>query len=341
MKVPEVGEGIAFGIGGTYYREAECDVHGNVRENSVAVVKTPRTTAEFFAQTGRALLEAHERGAEWAVMGVPGPVKVEVDAEDNVSQNFRITNVPALSRSEGFDPIAEMGAQDPATQRLIENGFVFLTVNDGDLATQAAAHLYGDIDKSNLPEDLQECTKTERKYDVIADLIDGTGTGGAVVRRDKRFPSTRLFHPDPGLWEVGHIPVIPGFSSRTYEKTVSGTAIEAHCGKPAHELDTTDPIWEEIAHGLGGLVLNFAINGGAELVVLSGGTGIHGQENYKTDMSDMLHRFGKSRNPMADKVPDVRFAPRKIADTYEMYGAHGAVVSHLTTRAINQLVYAA
>lgn len=323
MKAVDVGEGICFGIGGTNYRVAECDENGDV--NEWHVTPTPDNPRKFFGQTARAILEAADCGAQWAVMGVPGPVTVEVDEDDKVTQNFRVTNIKALSRLKGFDPVKEMSALEPAFERLTRDGFTLLTVNDADLAAHAAAKHYG-TDHEGIP----------RK--VIADLVIGTGIGGAEVRRDERLG---IYHSDPGLWEVGHSLIAPGLWSRTYEKMFSGAGIGTHCETPAERLEPGDPIWYEVAQGVGMLALNFGLNGGAELMVVSGGTGIHAQANYKDEMQRMLDTFAQSRNPMADKVPEVKFAPRELADTYEMYGARGAVVSHLTQRKIDRLIRAA
>jgi predicted NBD/HSP70 family sugar kinase len=325
MKLPEVGEGLAFGVGASNYRTAVCDAEGNI-ENTF-ITPTPRTPEEFFAQTTRQTLNAAHDGARWAVLGVPGPVKVQSHPDGLVYQNFRVTNIPALHRREGFDPTEEMVKADPAILELLhDQEFNFLTVNDGDLAAQAAAHLYG---RPNFDDEY---------YETIADLINGTGTGGALVRRDTRFPNDNLFHPDPGLWEIGHSPISLLFPSRTYERTVSGPAVSNHLGIPAEELTADDPVFEEVAHGIGRLVLDFGIYGGADLVVVSGGFAIGTQEYYKENLKRLLDRFANSHNPMADKVPDVKFVSPEMADTYELHGARGAILSHLTRRAIDQLV---
>lgn len=318
MQLPKLGSGVAFAAGGTNLREALCDPEGNFDNSRLLAV--PKTQAGFFGHTARVLLEAGYNGATWGVLGVPGPVSVIVSPEDEVTQNLRVTNIPALSAKKGVDPIAKMIKADPAIADLLESGFTFLTVNDGDLAVQAGAKLYGE------------------DYDVVADAINGTGTGGAVARRDKRFPRARLYHPDPGLWETGHEPSSHGFPSHTLETTISGSALEKHLGRPLDELKGKHPIHNEVAHGLGMMVVRFGLYAGAELVVMSGGVGINAQDHYKDELNRVLDGFRESGNPMADKVPDVTFPPHDMADTYELHGAHGAILSHLTRRAIDQLV---
>lgn len=331
MKVPEVGAGVCFGVGGTSYRVGEIDKQGNVVDSYT--VPTPDNPKEFFDQTLEVLLDAANRGATYAVLGVPGPVKVDVDEHDRVFQNFRITNVPALSRTEGFDPVGEMIHGNMPAQSLFNSDFTFLTVNDSDLAAQAAAKLYGDT----RPID----GLRPRTYNVVADLINGTGVGGAIVRHDPRF-FPDVYHPDQGLWEIGHNGLTHlGSPEQTYERAVSGPALEERTGKSIKELDQSgDKIWQEVAHDMGNLALLFAINGGAQLVVVSGGNAIKAQRHIKDEMQRMLNKFAESSNPMADKVPDLRFVPRDLEDTYEMYGARGAVVSHLARRAVNRLVRA-
>ena len=325
MQLPEIGEGVAFGIGKTNYRVAICDEEGIRGESNI--ISTPETPDVFFKQTVEDLLSAADEGARWAVMGVPGPVKVESHANGVVTQNFRVTQIPALSRDAGFDPIDSMILADPAADELFRsNDFTFLTVNDGDLAAQAAAHFFAD-------------DEGEPVYDVVADLIDGSGTGGAVVRRDKRFPGAKLFHPDPGLWEVGHHPISPIFPSRTIEKTISGPAIEKLTEKPNEELDPNDPIFKEVAQGLGSVIINdFTLNAGADLVVISGGFAVNTQENYWYDLECILEDFRKSPNPMSDKLPDIEYVKSEACDDYELYGARGAMLSFVTRQAIDQLV---
>jgi hypothetical protein len=318
MQLPEIGEGLALGVGKGTYRFGMVGTDASVE--ATTPINTPRTPGEFFYTTAQWVLEAAHSGAEWGVLGVPGPVSVEVDHDDKVTQRMQLTNLPDLNPPDGFDPIAQMINADSAVEDLMESGFTFLTVNDGDLAAQAGAKLFGD------------------GFNVIGDVINGNGTGGALVRRDLRFPDHDLFHPDPGLWEIGHTPASFDFPSLTPEAIISGQAIEQRFGKPAHELAANDPIFTEIAHGIGLRVIELAIFGGVELVVISGGIGINAQHEYDEDLIRALDRFANSPNPMAGKVPEVKIPPRSMAQTYELHGAHGAMLSHLTRRAIDALV---
>jgi hypothetical protein len=322
MNVPDVGEGLALGVGESTYRFAMVGSDASV-EATQRPIDTPRTPGEFFHTTARWVLDAAQNGAEWGVLGVPGPVSVEVNPDDSITQRMHLTNIPDLNPPEGFDPIAEMTNADPAVEELLDSGFTFLTVNDGDLAALAAAKLYG------------------KGYEVVGDVINGRGTGGAIARRDLRFPHKDLFHPDPGLWEVGHTPASFDFPSQTPEAMISGLGIEKRFGKPANELALDDPVFKEVAHGIGHRVIELAILGSAELVVISGGIGIKAQHGYRQELHRVLNEFRRSRNPMADRVPMIKVPPKRMADTYELHGARGAMVSHLTRRAIAQRILTA
>ncbi len=257
--------------------------------------------------------------------GAPGPVSVSVDSGDDVSQRVRVTNIEALSRKEGFDPIAEMVQADPAIHDLLESGeFTFLTVNDGDLAVQAGANLYG------------------AGYNTVGDAINGSGTGGAIACRDTRFEDQEaVFHPLSGPWEVGHTPHSLDFPSQTSETTISGIAIEKSRGIPVEELDERDPAFLEVGTGLARVIINMGVLGGAELVVMSGGIGIGSQDTYKEELLRQIDRFANSTNPMADKTPVIKFPPKGKLQTYEMHGARKAILSHLTRRAIDSRIRAA
>lgn len=322
MKIPEIGEGVCLGIGGTNYRIAEIDAMGDVV--SSYQTPTPNSPAEFFGQAARVILEAADRGATWSVMGAPGPAEVTWDADDVVAQNVRVTNIPALSRDEGFDPIAEMANADPAAGRLLESDdFTHVTTNDGKLAVLAGAKLFGS------------------SYTDVGDVIVGSGIGGDLARRDDRFPGAAVYHPDQGLWEIGHNSISTAFPSLTYEKGFSGPALAAlRSVADAKDIRKDDPVWQEVGHAIGDLALILAINGGAKLVVPSGGIGVREQKQYKDGLQRTLDDFANSSNPMADKVPDIAFVDEDMADTYEMYGAQGAIISHLLLREIDRRVRA-
>ena len=104
------------------------------------------------------------------------------------------------------------------------------------------------------------------------------------------------------------------------------------------EIPHDDPIWPEVGHALGSLTMLMALNGGAKLVVVSGGIGIGEQRGYSDEMQRTLDKFRNSHNPMADMVPEVEIVPVDEKDTYEMLGARGAILSHLVRRATDRLV---
>lgn len=328
LQIPELGAGYCIGVGATHYRPAEIDTAGNPIDNGK--LPTPDTSTEFFFETGQLILKAHERGAEYMVIGVPGPVWDVPGSDGHESQRFRATNIKALSDPSGFDAVAEISATDPAVKRLLASrDFRLLMVNDGDLAAQAAASRYG-------------ISPDGKSYNAIANLINGSGIGAAVVRRDPDVGNGSLFHPDSGLWELGHLPWSSGLPSVTHETLFSGNALGSRTGRPITELDQSGHvIWQEVAHGMASLVLNLALSSGAELVVISGGNAIKAQRHIKPPLQTILDEFAASTNPMADKTPKVQFVPRKLEDTYELYGARGAMQSHVARQAVRELIHSA
>ncbi len=323
MNIPEIGAGLVFGTGKTNLRVAQFEPSGEIM-GELLVLGTPTTPKEFFAYTGRTILEAAaDKGARWAVLGVAGPVSVKVDAEDGVTQNLRVTNIRALKRKRGFDPVREMTKHDPAVGKLLNSGeFTFLTVNDGDLAAQAGAKLFA-----------------EEQDSVVADIIDGSGTGGAAVIRDTRFEE-QLFHPLPGIWEMGHIPVSLDHPASTPEQSISGTALDGKFDRPIRDLEHNNPVFRTIARGMANIAIVFGVTAAPDLIVISGGIGIEAQDKFKEALEAEINWFTSSDNPMADKVAKARivYPDVSMADTYELYGAPGAMRSHLTSRIINQLV---
>lgn len=326
MNLPEIGPGLVLAIGKTNYRVGMCDAEGNLEE--APIIPTPSTAEEFFRESvGYLLHSAHNQGAKWGLIGVPGPVWEADDGDGRHDQRFRITNIPALSRKDGFDAVAEMAAIDPAVLDLADDpNYTLLDVNDGPLAAQAGARLFG----------------AEHEYNIVGNVINGSGTGGAVVMRDQNFPGSGLFHSVPGRWEVGHSPYSLSFPTVTPEKLISGMGIAARCGgRSAEELAANDPIFLEVAHGMGKIIIDLGINAGAEMVVISGGIGIARQDDYEEGLLNVLDAFANSDNPMSDTVPEVRFPSPKLVDTYEMHGAPGVILSHLTSKKIGELIAAA
>jgi predicted NBD/HSP70 family sugar kinase len=317
--------GSVIGIGATNMRLAMIGSDGS--PGTIQKIGTPTTPEKFFTETARFFVTAHENGARWGVMGVPGPTAVQIISKHETKQYMRVTNIPALVK--GFDPINEMSRADARFASLIDEGtFTYLTINDGDLAAQAAARLYG-----------SSPTKT---YNTIAALINGTGVGGAIVRRDMRFPDLSLFNPDAGLWEIGHTPHAIGMPHHTHETTISGSALEAITGRPTQELTPSNPIWKKVAEAISTQIIHLGLYAGADLVVISGSNGIHGY--YEPEMRHLLETFATSLNPMADKLPRVIIVPREprsFTDAYELYGARGAICSFVTAREINDHVQTA
>jgi fructokinase len=103
----------------------------------------------------------------------------------------------------------------------------------------------------------------------------GTGIGGGAVVDGR--PLHGLLHP-----EMGHIPisalgaasgpgVCPYHANRCVEGVASGPAIQARSGKPAQELASDDPIWEEEARYLAFAAAVATLMLSPQRVILGGG----------------------------------------------------------------------
>ena len=320
--LPQLGPGIAFEAGATNMRMTQFETGGEMYGHPM-IMPTPKTPQELFALTGRQALDAAYDGARWAVLGNPGPTTLEIDSNDNVTQRLRATNITALSDENGFDPIAEMIAADSAFEDLITSGeFTFLAANDGHLAAMAGARLFaGD------------------QYNVVADIINGTGTGGFVVVRDLDYPGENLFHPLSGKWEMGHLIKSLDEPTITPESTISGTALDGHFEQKIRDMHPNHPVFKEIARGIANIAIVFGLTATPDLIVMSGGIAIEAQDKYRKKLEEALTSFAKSPNPMARLATQamIAFPPVEMTDTYELYGAPGTMRSHLALRAISQM----
>ncbi len=115
----------------------------------------------------------------------------------------------------------ELTRRDPAIGRLIEDDFIIVGTNDGDLAAHAAASVIG-----------------EGKYGVVGDVILGSGVGGAVVTRDP----DGIYRPINLPFEIGHV-VHGDEPTESYENTFSGTALAKITNFRLHDL--LFPKWDD------------------------------------------------------------------------------------------------
>lgn len=300
----EVGEGFCFGIGGTNSRTAHC-VDGDIV--SFQMQDTPASADDFFKWASQHIMEAAEQGAGWAVAGFPGPVEVTDDS-------FKIgpfTNIPGLKR-RAYDLRAELEKSDSAVGDIFEQGFRLIAVNDGDLAAHAAATRIG-----------------EGEYDKAADIILGTGVGGAVVARAQN----GVYHSSREPFEVGHV-VLGEDPRETFENTYSGSAIEASTGMKPEKLPADHPVWDSLGRGVGKLATLMSLVSGAELVVPSGSVGVHRFQDYRDAMLRFMEQYNRYGSPAQQAFePLIQPVPTAIADEYELFGAEGVILDALSQEA--------
>lgn len=291
----EIGEGFCFGFGGTNARTARC-IEGDVVD--FRVQNTPVVSGELFQWTSQQILRAAEQGAGWAVAGFPGPVEVTGDSF-NVGP---FTNIQGLSK-ETYDLKTELEEADSAVGELFEQGFRLVAVNDGDLAAHAAATVVG-----------------QGEYDKAADIILGTGVGGAVAAREDG-----VYHTSRLPFEVGHA-VLGEDPRETFENLYSGSAIKAMTGICAEDLPASHPIWDKVGRGVGKLATLMSLMTGAELVVPSGSVGVHRFEDYRDALLRFMEQYESFGSPAQQAfTPLILRVPTRIADQYELFGAEGVM----------------
>jgi predicted NBD/HSP70 family sugar kinase len=310
-------QGVGFGIGGTNFRTA---IYRGGELEGFACLPTPAAPEAFYRTIVRRLLQATEEGATYAVVGVPGTVEDEIDDEGHPRQRLaEMPNIPGLARGSSY-PMVEMTKADPAISRYVEEGFEVLFTNDGNLAVQAAAE------------------KLASGESVLADIIVGTGVGGAVAKRDKRFPG-RLYHADPAPLELGHNIRDAMQPLVTDEDEISGPAIESRFKIKPEDLPSTHPAAVCIAARLAVITANLGMNAGAELVVYSGGVNVGAQESIESPLKTLLDTIRNSDNKRAGLVPEkLLFVPSDMQDEYELYGTRRAMQSHLIQKVISAMV---
>jgi predicted NBD/HSP70 family sugar kinase len=294
-------QGVIFGSGGTNSRDGEY-IDGSIV--NFHTQETPNGTREYFGWMGNRMLEASDNGANWAVVGVPGPVQQK---EDTYLVNF--TNVKALGST--YNLIKELTASDPAIGRLIEQGFVIVGANDGDLAAHAAVDQLADP-----------------VHNRVGALIFGTGVGGAVVTRDTSDP--QIFRQLKLPFEIGH-GVVGELPTESFENTYSGTAIAlATGGTEAKDLPIGHPMWDKVGRGVGKLAVLVGVMTGTELVVPTGGVGVGGYDKYCAELDKFMaacQAIGSA--PQRNLLPEIRRVPLHQAQEFEMFGAAGIIQDHL------------
>lgn len=293
----KIAKGMCLGIGGTNARSALC-YNGQIEDFQAR--PTPREPHEFFSWIADQMIEKSAQGAQWAVIGLPGPV-VERHDKHIIGP---LHNLPGLA-DQSYNLEDELVAIRPELQEIFDDGFTITAVNDGTLAAYASAEIYG---------------QNGDRYYTIASFIIGTGVGGAVVRRVKETP---VFRPSGSLFEIGHIP-LPHDASSTFERTISGPALERRYGKNPRDFEPEHEAWEEVGNYVGQLIMMASLIAGADLVVACGGVGSNYYEHYRPHLEEYLEQYKNSANAVHRlAVPKMVAVPHDLSHTFEMHGAEG------------------
>ena len=297
-----VEPGICIGFGGTNARMAGCE---NSDITGFESIVTPTEPGEFFGWMARSLLDASHAGRQWLVAGFPGPVSPDGNTVGP------LTNVSGM-REERYDLRERLVAADPAVERVLEEGFVLLAVNDGTLAAQAAASRVGLDD-----------------YGRTGALIIGTGIGAGVVEKDPDYED--VHRPDTkNPLEIGHLLIGTDPFDR-FEDRYSGPGIEKRYGLEATKLLAGHPAWVEEGNAAGRLALTLGLMNGVELVVPTGGVGAGASNKlgpYMERFASNIVRYGNG--PQSMFMPEIKFVPSEEADEFELYGGEPVMRDYMT-----------
>lgn len=294
--------GVCIAFGGTNARSASCvdnDIVGMTSE------PTPVKHDEFMGWTARKLLNAAHGGAEWAVIGLPGPVT----RDGQCIGPFE--NVVAL-KDRNYNLMAELTEADPAVSRIADEGFKVFCVNDGELAAHAAA------------------TKVSKGlHDVVGAFILGTGVGAGIVRRH----GSSIYRADSLPYEIGHIPNSKD-DFTTIEDSVSGTAITKRTGKSPEVLPPQHKIWEDVGQSIGHAAIMLSMLVGTELIVTTGGVGSGAYDKYSPHLQRWLDNYIKSSiQTQREYLPVILPVSADETQVFELYGAFGVAADFASGRA--------
>jgi len=297
--------GVVLGFGGTNARVGVCH-EGDVE--SFTSVATPERPREFFGWMARQVLAAADKGNSWLVAGFPGPVSSDGRLAGPM------TNVPGLAK-EQYHLAEELAAADPAVGRLLQEGFILVAVNDGELAAQAAADRIG-----------------KYGYNRTSALIVGTGIGAGIVDRDRSYNNVcRADRSNPT--EIGHI-LLSADPVDTFENAVSGPALARTYGEDARELSPDHPAWKKVGEFAGRLATILGVMNGVELVVLCGGVGAGASDNYGPHLRSMIDTYREYGNgPQKLFLPEIVPVPQADAQVFEMFGGEGVMRDFITRSA--------
>lgn len=297
--------GICIGFGGTQARMADCEAGDILRFNSIV---TPTEPDALFSWMARNLLDASHDGKQWLVAGFPGPVSMDGQTVGP------LTNVSGM-REERYGLRGQLAAADPEVERVLDQGFTLLAVNDGTLAAHAAASRIG-----------------RHEYDKTGALIIGTGIGAGVVEKDPAHPD--VHHVDTtNPFEIGHL-LLSGDPFDRFEDKYSGPGMKKRYGMDPKEIPAGHPAWAEEGGAAGRLALVMGLMNGVELVVPTGGVGAGASRKLKPHIEAFVAGIRTYGNgPQKLFIPDIKLVSPKEADEFEMFGAEGVMRDFLTAPA--------
>lgn len=298
-----VEPGVSIGFGGTNARVAGCE-GGDI--TGFESVTTPTEPDEFFSWMAQQLLDASHDGRQWLVAGFPGPV-----SQDG-NRVGPLVNVSGM-REQRYNLREQLTDADPEVERVLDQGFTLLAVNDGTLAAQAAASRIG-----------------LHHYDKTGALIMGTGIGAGVVERDRGYRG--VHRPDTNNpLEIGHL-MISHHAGNTFEERYSGPGIHGKYGENPEELPADHPAWGTEGMIASRLSLTLGLMNGVELVVPTGGIGAGASHKIASHIREAVRHISERGNaPQRMFMPDIKLVPAQEADEFELYGAEGVMRDHLTS----------
>lgn len=163
--------------------------------------------------------------------------------------------------------------------------------------------------------------------DAYAYVTVGTGVGVGVIVGGRGIRG--LGHP-----EVGHtrVPRAPGdtwagscpFHGDCVEGLASGTAIKTRLGASSDTADESDPVWDLVAHALGGLCHNLVLTVAPERIIVGGGVANPRPRlltRVRAALLDSLAGYGAA--PAIAAQVDTFLAPPSLGD---QAGPLGAIV---------------
>ncbi len=289
--------GVVLGVGGT---NARFGIGQDGDISNFHSMETPDNPAEFFKWMSRQALNAADNGLGWLVAGLPGPV-----SPDGVMIG-PMENVPGLA-TEQYCLTDELVDSDPAFGRLLDDGFVLVAVNDGELAAQAAAARIG-----------------EHRFGKTAALILGTGVGAGVTVKDSAYSNVhRADKTNP--FEIGHAPLSLD-PDDTFENQVSGPALAKEYGVEAQDIPSGHPAWERVSNAVARMAITLGVMNGVELVVPCGGVGSGASEKFFPQLRAQLADYRKVANETQKLfLPQIIPVPSSDAQVFELFGGEGVM----------------